>query len=113
MGMLYVILLVLLIIIGFMFIKQYFHVMNVESFDDFSPYSGNQSYPFVYQKNQDQQMLRKTLRQWEQPFNCNDEGYYNAEPKGIPPMVPISSYVDLQHKKFLFPPKGCKTLNWL
>ena len=47
---LYIILIVILILVGVMFIQKYFHLMNVESFTDFSPYQGNQSYPWVYQK---------------------------------------------------------------
>ena len=33
--------------------------------------------------------LAQTLNQWERPYNNNNEGYYNLEPTGIPPLVPI------------------------
>ena len=93
-----IILFILIIILGFMFIKKYFHVMNVESFDVFSPYIGNQQYPYIYQKTKDQAMLRDTLKKWEKPFNCNNEGYYNAG--FTPPFVQISSYTEMKNKQF-------------
>ena len=67
-----------------------------ESFDTFSPYAGNHSYPFVYEQQRDKAMLRRTLKPWEVPFNCHNEGYYNAEPKGIPPLVTICSYESMK-----------------
>lgn len=70
-----------------------------ESFDNFSAYEGNQSYPFVYQKNNDQKMLNKTLQNWEAPFNNNNEGYYNAG--FIPPYVYINSYIPRNEKLFI------------
>ena len=70
--------------------KQYKRISNVEMFDSFSPYMGNESYPYVYQKTMDQKMLRNTLKKWEKPFNCNNEGYYNAG--FYPPFVNINSY---------------------
>jgi hypothetical protein len=73
------------------YIIYYYH-KNIESFDTFSPYQGNQSYPFVYEKTIDDINLQKTLIKWEAPFNANDEGYYNAQPDGLPPLVPIYSY---------------------
>ena len=105
------ILLILVIIVGFIFIKKYFHVMNVESFDSFSPYMGNQSYPFVYQKNLDQERLQKTLAKWEKPFNCYNEGYYNAG--FYPPFVQISSYVEMKDKLFGMPPPGSSDNNYI
>ena len=36
--------------------------------------------------------FKQTLWKWEKPFNCNSTGYYNAEPRGIPPLNPIYSY---------------------
>ena len=93
-----IILFILVIIVGFIFIKKYFYVMNVESFDTFSPYIGNQQYPYVYQKNKDEEMLRNTLEKWEKPFNCNNEGYYNAG--FAPPYVQISSYTQMKNKEF-------------
>jgi hypothetical protein len=97
---LYILVIIILILVGLMFIKKYFHLMNVESFMDFSPYQGNQSYPWVYQKHLDQKAFRKTLEHWEKPFNENDEGYWNAEPDGNPPLVPIYSYESMKHVKF-------------
>jgi len=72
-----------------------------ESFGDFSPYQGNESYPFVYEKTMDQKMLQKTLKPWETPFNClANAGYLNAEPKGIPPSVSICSFEDMKYPRF-------------
>jgi hypothetical protein len=67
---------------------------SIEKFDTFSPYMGdvNQRYPFSYFKEKDDKMFRKTLEKWEKPFNCNDEGYWNAEPTGKPPLAPIVAY---------------------
>jgi len=45
-------------------------------------------------------MLRATLKRWEDPFNTNDEGYYNAEPGATPPLVPIYSYDDIKEVRF-------------
>lgn len=93
-----IILLAIIIFIGIIFMKKYFYVMNVESFDNFSPYLGNHQYPFVYQKNKDEMMLQDTLRKWEAPFNCNNEGYNKNN--FIPPYVHINSYIGLKDKKF-------------
>jgi hypothetical protein len=72
-----------------------------ESFGDFSPYQGNDSYPFVYEKTMDQKMLQKALKPWETPFNClANAGYWNAEPKGIPPTVSICAFEDMKHPTF-------------
>jgi hypothetical protein len=78
---------------------MYYKNHNVESFGDFSPYSGNNSYPFVYQKNLDQTFLKKTLKEWEMPFNNNDEGY-NTEQYGIPPLTKIYSYDEMRKVRF-------------
>ena len=59
-----------------------------EHFDSFSPYKGNDSYPFVYEKHLDDVKLQETLNKWETPFNIHNEGYYNAEPGGNPPFAP-------------------------
>ena len=89
--MISIILCVFLLIIIILVANYYINLK--ESFDTFSPYAGNQSYPFVYQQQKDQAMLRKTLKKWELPFNCHSNaGYYNAEPNGIPPMISICSY---------------------
>lgn len=75
--------------------------MNMESFTDFSPYMENQAYPWVYEKHKDQAAFDRTLAHWEIPFNNTDtEGYWNAEPCGKPPLVPIYSYVDMKNVKF-------------
>lgn len=105
MELLYVFLIVILILLGFIFIKQYFYVMNIESFGDFSPYEGNQQYPFVYQKALDNKAFLKTLNKWESPFNCNDEGYWKGEPTGNPPLVPIYSYDNRHEVRFPYPYK--------
>jgi len=96
----HIILTILLILVGFIFIKKYLHLMNSESFDNFSPYQGNQSYPWVYQKHLDDKAFKKTLAHWEKPFNANDEGYWNAEPNGNPPLVNIYSYDSMKEIKF-------------
>lgn len=83
----FILIIILLIILIITFINS-----NIESFGDFSPYIGNQAYPYVYQKHADQKALRQTLKNWEKPFNYNNEGYYNAEPKGLPPLSPIVSF---------------------
>jgi hypothetical protein len=72
----------------------------IEKFDGFSPYQENNSYPWVYEKHLDQKAFRKTLNQWEKPFNCHNEGYINAEPKGLPPLVPIYSFTEMKNVKF-------------
>jgi hypothetical protein len=105
MNYLIIIMILIIAIICVMLIIKYFDNYNdnyitVESFDDFSPYSGNQAYPFVYEKQNDQKMLKQTLKKWEDPFNANDEGYYNAEPTGDPPLVPIYSYDDMEDMRF-------------
>lgn len=96
--MIKIILIVFLIIIFIIVVNYYWNVK--EGFDTFSPYAGNQSYPFVYEKHLDQEMLRRSLKAWETPFNCHNEGYYNAEPKGIPPMVTICSYENMKKSPF-------------
>jgi len=98
-----IIILFIIGIFGISSMRNYFKLdnrMNIESFDDFSPYAGNQLYPFVYEKHKDQKMLRATLKRWEDPFNTNDEGYYNAEPGATPPLVPIYSYDDIKEVRF-------------
>jgi uncharacterized protein YxeA len=94
----YFILVIILIILGCNLLHKYYYIKNIESFDDFSPYLQNMSYPFVFQKNNDNKMLAKTLSNWERPFNCNDEGYYNAG--FIPPLIQMKSYVGLKNKIF-------------
>ena len=73
---------------------------NIEHFNDFSPYIKNQKYPYLCQKNLDNKLLQKTLKKWEDPFNSNDEGYYNAEPNKLPPLVPLYDYEDRKHVEF-------------
>lgn len=97
--MLHIILIIFMIIIIIILLNQ---IINInESFDVFSPYAGNQSYPFVYEKTLDQKMLQKKLKIYETPFNCiSNAGYYNAEPKGIPPLVSICSFESYQNPPF-------------
>jgi hypothetical protein len=66
-----------------------------ENFGNFSPYLGNQFYPYSIFKKNDQRMLEKIRYKWEKPFNCYNEGYYNAEQPCGPPLVPIYSYPTL------------------
>lgn len=94
----YFILVMVLIILGCNLLNKYHKIRNIESFNDFSPYVQNLSYPYVFQKNNDNRMLAKTLSNWETPFNCNDEGYYNAG--FIPPLVQLKSYVSYKDKIF-------------
>jgi len=92
------IIIILLLIIFYM----YYNIHNdqyLESFGNFSPYTCNNSYPFVYQKNLDQKLLKKTLKEWEMPFNNNDEGY-NTQQYGIPPLTKIYSYEELKKVRF-------------
>ena len=92
---------ILFIILGFCFIVNYYRFMNIESFDTFSPYSGNCSYPFVYKKNADQYELRKTLKSWEKPFNTNNEGYWWTQlNERFPPLVPLYNYEDMKQVRF-------------
>ena len=86
---LFLLLLVIFIIVLFCYSDK------KESFLDFSPYYENHAYPAVYEKQKDQKAFNKTLEKWEKPFNSNDEGYYNAEPRGGPPLVPIYSYLQM------------------
>jgi hypothetical protein len=88
----------LLVVIFILFIIAFlinnFTSKTIESFDDFSPYENNLSYPFLEEKKLDNILLKKKLKIWENPFNKHDEGYYNAEPYGEPPLTPIYSYTD-------------------
>jgi hypothetical protein len=88
--MINIVLAIFLLIISIIIINKLLDIK--ESFDTFSPYEGNQSYPFVYQKNIDQVNLQKTLKKYEVPFNCMNDGYYNAEPNKLPPLISICSY---------------------
>jgi len=74
--------------------------IGIESFDDFSPYINNLTYPYLEQKKLDSLYLSDTLKKWETPFNTHNEGYYNAEPNKIPPLVPLYSYLDKKEVKF-------------
>jgi hypothetical protein len=44
--------------------------------------------------------FQHTLNQWERPFNSHNEGYYNAEPNKIPPLVYLYDYVDRKNVEF-------------
>jgi len=96
--------LIIILIIFFCIINcmlKYTLNKKIENFHDFSPYLGNQLYPYADQKNLDNLLLQDTLKKWEAPFNSNNEGYYNAEPNKIPPLVPIYDYDD--RKEVTFP----------
>ena len=85
-------LVVIFILFIIVFLINNFSIKTIESFGDFSPYENNLSYPYLEEKKMDNILLKKTLLQWESPFNKHDEGYYNAEPSGEPPLTPIYSY---------------------
>jgi len=91
------VILILIIIILFIFLNRFLKQRYIENFDQFSPYMGNLQYPYIYQKNIDQIMLKEKLKEWETPFNMNNEGYYN---KRNTPFVYISSYIDMKDKLF-------------
>lgn len=92
---------IIIIFLVIFMIIAFNYLWNIkENFDTFSPYAGNNSYPFVYQKHLDQAMFRRSLKSWETPFNCHNEGYYNAEPNGIPPMVSICNYENMKKSPF-------------
>lgn len=87
----------LIIVILFIFFNIFLKQKYIENFDQFSPYMGNLQYPYIYQKNMDQIMLKEKLKEWETPFNMNNEGYYN---KKNTPLIYISSYIDMKDKLF-------------
>lgn len=99
------IIILIIIIIGLIYINNLFNVLNenignIEKFDTFSPYKGNKIYSSIDNTICDQERLKKTLKKWETPFNRNDEGYWNAEPSGIPPLVTIYAYDDRHKVRF-------------
>ena len=94
----FIIFLTLVIIILFNILTQ--QTQTQESFDDFSPYSGNKNYPFVFLRNRDNRLLEKKLKEWETPFNLHNEGYINTEPCGTPPLVPLYSYDEMKEVRF-------------
>jgi predicted membrane-bound dolichyl-phosphate-mannose-protein mannosyltransferase len=96
----YIILIIILIILLLVSINN---CKLIEKFDTFSPYMGNHAYPFVYQKNKDQQELRSTLKKWEYPFNTNSNGYRDMEYNKNPPFVNLNSYEDLKQVRFTIP----------
>jgi len=79
------------------------HYKITENFDTFSPYIGNQTYPYVYEKNKDQAALRSTLKKWELPFNTNNSGYWYTQNKDNPPYVNLNSFEDLKQVRFTVP----------
>lgn len=79
------ILLFIILIILFLFMCN---KKNKENFIDFSPYILNKNYDFEYIKNKDREALQKKLKEWEDPFNSHNEGYYNAQLRGTP-LAPI------------------------
>ena len=91
--------LIILLAIFFLFLLKKYNITNLESFDNFSPYLNNLSYPYVFLKNNDSRKFARTLSKWETQFNCNDEGYYNA---GFYPAMPnIKSYVGYKKNKLI------------
>lgn len=80
------------------FVSPYYNeLIEIENFGDFSPYLGNKYNLNTYAKfkKNDERMLEKDRYRWEKPFNCYNEGYYNAERPCGPPLVPIYSYPTL------------------
>lgn len=56
--------------------------------EGFSPYIGSDnSYSYIKEKLNDEQLLRCTLKKYETPFNQYNEGYYN---KNIDVLVPLN-----------------------
>lgn len=96
----YINFLLIIFIILMIIILTINYYKNIEYFNDFSPYIKNQTYPYFYQKNLDNKLLQKTLKKWDDPFNSNNEGYYNAEPNRLPPLVPLYDYVDRKNVEF-------------
>jgi len=98
----YINFLLLIFIILMIIILTINYYKNIEHFNNFLPYIKDETYPYFYQKNLlqttlkklDNKLLQKTLKKWEDPFNSNNEGYYNAEPNKLPPLVPLYDYVD-------------------
>ncbi len=93
----FIIFLILAIII---LLNMLIKTFSKENFDDFSPYIGYRGYPFVYLKNRDHALLEKKLKEWETPINTHNEGYLNAEPCGMPPLVPLYSYDEMKDIRF-------------
>jgi hypothetical protein len=85
------IIIIICAIIGLLIKNNYF----IEKYEDYSPY------PNICGNQLDKMRLRRTLRQWEKPFNTHNEGYYNAEPRGLPPLVPLYAFTEM--KNVLFP----------
>ena len=92
---LFLLIFLLLILINFFYNKN-----QIENFGNFSPYLGNNYNLNTYAKfkRNDERMLEKERYRWEKPFNCYNEGYYNAGFK--PPYVHISSYVEMKNRRF-------------
>jgi len=93
----YLYLLIFLLIFLLILITFYNHKNQIENFGDFSPYLGNKYNLNTYAKfkRNDERILEKERYKWEKPFNCYNEGYYNAERPCGPPLVPIYSYPTL------------------
>jgi uncharacterized protein YxeA len=87
----------LLIFLLLILITFFYHKNQIENFGNFSPYLGNNYNLNTYAKfkRNDERMLEKERYRWEKPFNCYNEGYYNAENPCGPPLVPIYSYPTL------------------
>jgi len=78
----------LFIILIILYLFNIYNDKYKENFIDFSPYILNKKYDYEYIKNKDQEDLQKKLKEWENPFNIHNEGYYNAQLRGTP-LVPI------------------------
>ena len=73
------------IILSLVFVIYYKKDRNI--FEDFISYG-----PYPIENNNSSPEFKRTLQQWEQPFNSHNEGYLNAEPCGVPPLVPIIDF---------------------
>ena len=81
----HIIFIVIFIILEIVFVVYYKKDKKV--YEPFISYG-----PYPIQNNDSSPEFKRTLQQWEQPFNSHDEGYLNAEPYGAPPLVPIIDY---------------------
>jgi hypothetical protein len=72
----------------------------LESFSLLSPYQQDNSYPGVFEEPKDKSEFTQKLKEWEKPFNKHNEGYYNAEPCGRPPLVPLYSFTEWRDVQF-------------
>lgn len=80
--------LVLLTIVLLALLVNYFFLVK-EPFDNYSSYNNKAA---NCAKKYDKEDLAKVTEEWEKPYNGHNFGYYNAEPSGLPPLVPIKAY---------------------